>query len=303
MGPVGPGLDNANHVGQDDQGVVEAAVLLRIKAGDEAGRRAAGQLKGDGESAVPEAGMLGAEVAYVGAVLKERLEGLRRQAVGEGYVFAVSVALDVFVEAAEEAEGHYFADGPDRGAEHLVSLPIVSDEVFVAAVQFFVQAAEGVGVAFGVSEDRDVFVGLGAVSVGEYVGPAGANGDFDPLDSFADELAEGAVKVVKVPEVVESGVGEELVGIALNGDREAVGRKAVVIVVLEAVQGAGLVGNDQAAALEDCELLRVGFGGLVAAHARPPEKSNAPIWALLRGLARIVDRRIGVHDVWVNDEK
>jgi hypothetical protein len=71
MGPVGSGLDNANHVDQDDQGVVEAAVLLRIEAGDEGGRRAAGQLKGDGESAVPEAGVMGAEIADVRAVLEE----------------------------------------------------------------------------------------------------------------------------------------------------------------------------------------------------------------------------------------
>jgi hypothetical protein len=131
----------------------------------------------------------------------------------------------------------------------------------------------------------------------------GADGDFDAFNGFADELAQGAVKMVEVPEVIEGRAGEELIGIALDGDWEAVGGKAVVIEVFEAVKGAGFVGNNQAAAFEDCKLLGVGFGGLVAAHAQSPEMSNAPIWALLRGLARIVKRTIGRRALFVNPEK
>ncbi len=74
--PMGVRLDDADHVGEEDEGVVEPAVFRWVEVGDKAGRRAARQLEGDGEAAVPKARMVGTKVAYVRAVLEERLKDL-----------------------------------------------------------------------------------------------------------------------------------------------------------------------------------------------------------------------------------
>jgi hypothetical protein len=50
------------------------------------------------------------------------------------------------------------------------------------------------------------------------------------------------------------------------------------------------VGDEQPAALENLKLLGVGLWRLVATHEWRLEMSNPPIWALLRGLAGIVEK-------------
>lgn len=74
--------------------------------------------------------------------------------------------------------------------------------------------------------------------------------------------------MVEVPEVVEGCAGKELVRIPLHGDGVPVGGEAVVIVVLETMERARFVGDQQAAIFEDLKLLGAIFWGFIAAHAR-----------------------------------
>lgn len=106
-------------------------------------------------------------------------------------------------------------------------------------------------------------------------------------------MSQGAVEVIKIPQVIKGCARQELVGVALDGEGKTAGRKAVVVVMLKAMQGTGFVRHDQPAAFQDGKLFGVGLGRFVAAHARPPEMSNPPIWALLRGLAGIAGITIG----------
>jgi hypothetical protein len=89
----------------------------------------------------------------------------------------------------------------------------------------------------------------------------------------------------------------------VDPNRKAISGEAVVVLVLEAMESTGFIGYDQAAGFEEGELLRVCGGGSIAAHNASPEMSNAPIWALLGGLARIVALSIGITAWGVNGEK
>lgn len=59
-GPIGAWLDLANHVDEENKGIVKTTVFLRIQVGDDRGRRALRQLNGNGETAVPKSGVVGA---------------------------------------------------------------------------------------------------------------------------------------------------------------------------------------------------------------------------------------------------
>ena len=83
-GPIGVGFNHADHVDEQNEGVVAAPVFHRVQAGYERRRRASRQLDRDGEPPIPQARVVGAEVAEVGALLQQGFENLRGQAVGGG---------------------------------------------------------------------------------------------------------------------------------------------------------------------------------------------------------------------------
>jgi hypothetical protein len=58
-------------------------------------------------------------------------------------------------------------------------------------------------------------------------------------------MAQGTVKQVELPNLLEGCAWQELIAIAGSGEWKTAGRKAVVVVVLQAVPRKRLVGNAQ----------------------------------------------------------
>lgn len=65
VGPVGVGFDNADHVDQQDEGVIDQAVGGWVQVWNDGSGGALGELDSDGEAAVPKARMVGAEITNV----------------------------------------------------------------------------------------------------------------------------------------------------------------------------------------------------------------------------------------------
>ena len=85
-------------------------------------------------------------------------------------------------------------------------------------------------------------------------GPAAADGNLHLVAGLHDKEAEGAVEVVDLPKVCETGAGAEDIRLAGHHEGEAIGGEPVVVVVFRDVERERLVRHTEAACFEEVEL-------------------------------------------------
>jgi len=283
--PVRSGFDAADQVHEEDEGVVDPRLLLRHGGVDEEiGEQVPGllsrQLELEDKLAVPQAGVVGGAVPEHAEVVHQRAEGLLVHPEGVGDCLPDGGLLQLPEEIGNVSERRDLDDHPGWRPRHEELGAVVLDEFVPAALHFIMQLHECARMDERGGEVLVLQIAERAEGMPHLVGPAGAEGDFDALARLDDELPELAVEDVELPKLLEGGPGDEEVAVSALGEGKAIGREAVVIVVLEAMPGEGFVPHDETAGFQEVELLLIGSGGL--AHGRPLpfvpalEKSNLP---------------------------
>jgi hypothetical protein len=84
----------------------------------------------------------------------------------------------------------------------------------------------------------------------DLVGQPGAHGDFDTFAALQHKMAQSAVKLVELPELSESDTLLKTVWLPRDGERKAVSREPIIIVMSQHMQRLGLVRNEQATFFE-----------------------------------------------------
>jgi hypothetical protein len=84
------------------------------------------------------------------------------------------------------------------------------------------------------------------------------------------------IEEIEFPKLLEGGSGNKGIAVSALGEREAVGRNPVIIVMLQAVQGKGFILHDQTPCFQEVELFLIGSGGFT--HRKSPPQIERIEW-------------------------
>lgn len=161
---------------------------------------------------------------------------------------------------------------------------MVLDELLFASAHFGVQLGERACMYKSVGKVTVLQVGQWPKLKPDFIGPTGTSGNFNPLAGFQNELPEAAVEMIKVPEMVEADSRPKTVGIPSHREREPIGGKPVVVVMLQNVKRECFVGNGESTRFQEFQLLLVSECWL--AYFATPLRCSAQIKSNLPGAHR-----------------
>jgi hypothetical protein len=267
LGPVGARLDAGDEMQQEDEAVVDLALCfgqerIEMKIRPEVGRLFARELELEDKGPVPEAGMVGGAVSQHAEVMHQGAESLLIHAKGIGDGLADGGLAQLAQQVRYVPKRGHFHDDPGRWPGHEQRAPMVLDEVFPAPLHLIMQFGERARMDERCGEVRVVQIPQRPQPMPDFVGPARTKGDLHAFAGFDDQVPQTAIKGIERPELFKGCAGQKGISIPWQGEREAVGRDAIVIVMRQTVQSGGLVGDHQSSCLQKVELLLVVFSGL-----------------------------------------
>lgn len=159
---------------------------------------------------------------------------------------AVSAMPQVAVPVGKLAEGHDFADNPDRRQLFIIPSKVSNKNLGTASHRLL----EGFDI-FPVLPSRfekvGIKMGVSTVAVRKMIGPLGTQGDLNAFDGVKDQQAQFPVENIVFEYLIEVGARSALMSRVILFEGEQVGSKAIVVQVGEVMQGAVPVTNMHAA--------------------------------------------------------
>lgn len=248
------GFDLIEAPREESKGVIKKPISSLVELRRKGGRFCLGKLEGDGEAAVPNSAMVSTEVSHEREVVKEGCEHSFIEAERDGDRGAVSCDFQVSARIGKEPQAHDLTDHPDRRPTGIFLGAVGLQKVFVAPGDFLVDFCQRCGVDSRHAVQVHILVGMRAVAVGEFVGPAGAERDFAAFDAIHEKQAQPVIKTIKFPQLSEGGPWTKGLFFCTQ-ERVPIAGKPKVVRHRNMPEGSRANGNFEAPSFKDIQLL------------------------------------------------
>jgi len=248
--------DDVQKEKNDHKGVVGLADAMR-ELFSQTLRSTSRQPWRDGEFAVPQSTVMGADIAHMGQMVKPGFQESLVKLVYVGYCATGGHWSEVAVPAGKLTQRHNFANNPNRRQRFGVLQFVVTDKDFSGAFNFFLKCLAVFVITRAPMGQSRIQVGVRPVTVSHLVSPLAAHRHFDSFNGVKNQKAQFAIENIEVQNFFELGASPKAVRCMVCFERQPIADKPIVIQVLKIKFGLARVIDYHAALAQQRHLLSI----------------------------------------------